>query len=232
MRPCPKFPASSEREGYRKWRMKATHWLWQMRRAGVCDSLLGNELLTALSNAPSGIENLVLSMDQDTLGFAGRPANWILGDPGQRSGVMEGIARLDARFLVDAFDESIAQLDRFYDLQRKGRMAEYLADFLQVYSDAQIGAGLGLDDSSLTWHLLKGAHVSTEERRIIMAQVGGNYSRFQDIYNLLADSLSRLAGIDLHDGKTQVWNRAGIRPPRLEGLGGQQGAWRLLPQLR
>ena len=45
---------------------------------------------------------------------------------------MEGIARLDARFLVDAFDESIMQLDRFYELSRKGRMAEYLADFLQV----------------------------------------------------------------------------------------------------
>ena len=116
--------------------MKATHWLWQMRRAGVCDSLLGNELLTALKNAPAGLENLIASMDQDTLAFPGRPANVAFGDPGQRSGIMEGIARLDARFLVDAFDESIIQLQRFYDLTRKGRMAEYLADFLQVYADA------------------------------------------------------------------------------------------------
>ena len=146
----PKFPASADREGYRKWRMKATHWLWQMRRGGVCDSLLGNQLLTALQNAPAGPVNLVASMDQDTLAFPGRPANLPFGDPGQRSGIMEGIARLDARFLVDAFDESIMQLDRFYELTRRGRMAEYLADFLQVYADAQIGAGLQLDDSSLT----------------------------------------------------------------------------------
>ena len=76
--------------------------------------------------------NLIATMDQDTLAFPGRPANLAFGDPGQRSGVMEGIARLDARFLVDAFDESIAQLDRFYDLSRKGRMAGYLADFAQV----------------------------------------------------------------------------------------------------
>ena len=104
----PKFPSASERGHYRKWRMKATHWLWQMRRGGVCDSLLGNELLTAMANAPAGLEEMIANMDQDTLGFPGRPANLAFNDPGQRSGIMEGIAMLDARFLVDAFDKRIA----------------------------------------------------------------------------------------------------------------------------
>ncbi len=182
--------------------MKPTHWLWQMRRGGVREGLLGNALLAALQDAPTGIENPIVSMGQDTLAFPGRPANPTFGDPGQRSGIIEGIARLGARFLADAFDGGIAQLDRFYDLSRKGRMAEYLADFVQVYTDAQISSGPQLDDSSLTWHLLRGAHISPQERQMIMLQVGGNYHRFQDIYNLLGNVLpyDKTLEIALADG--------------------------------
>ncbi len=49
--------------------------------------------------------------------------------------------------------------------------------------------------------------------------------RVRDIYDMLSEALQRVAGIELHNGKTKVWNRAGREPPRLEGLGGEEGAW-------
>ena len=106
------------------------------------------------------------------------------------------------------------QLDKFYELTRKGRMAEYLADFLQVYADAQIGAGLQLDDSSLTWHLLKEAHISHSERHMLMMQVGGNYHRFQDIFDLLAKVLpyDKSLNIAYADG-SEAGNQQ-VQPPQ------------------
>ena len=34
-----------------------------------------------------------------------------------------------------------------------------------------------------------------------------------------------VAGIELHNGKTRIWNRAGVEPPNIQDLGGEEGAW-------
>ena len=39
------------------------------------------------------------------------------------------------------------------------------------------------------------------------------------IYNLLQTFLRRMAGIQQHEGKTRVWNRAGVCPPDVAELG-------------
>ena len=43
----------------------------------------------------------------------------------------------------------------------------------------------------------------------------------RDVYNLLAEHLWRVAGIQLHTGKTRSWNKSGISPPNVEDLGEQ-----------
>ena len=43
--------------------------------------------------------------------------------------------------------------------------------------------------------------------------------RTRAIYDLLQDHLHRMAGIQLHEGKTRVWNRAGVCPPNVADLG-------------
>ena len=43
--------------------------------------------------------------------------------------------------------------------------------------------------------------------------------RVREVYNCLERHLTSVAGIWLHQGKTRVWNRAGLRPPNLEDLG-------------
>ena len=48
--------------------------------------------------------------------------------------------------------------------------------------------------------------------------------RVRDIYDLLCRALGDV-GIALHSGKTRVWNKAGQRPPRIDDLGGEKGAW-------
>ena len=40
-----------------------------------------------------------------------------------------------------------------------------------------------------------------------------------EIYNLLAETLQARAGIQLHEGKTRTWNRAGTPPPNMDDLG-------------
>ena len=43
------------------------------------------------------------------------------------------------------------------------------------------------------------------------------------LYNILGEVLFRVAGIHLHEGKTRVWNRGGMAPGQVEGLG--PAAW-------
>ena len=43
--------------------------------------------------------------------------------------------------------------------------------------------------------------------------------RTRTAYDTLAQVLPRKAGIQLHTGKTRVWNAAGVRPVNLEDLG-------------
>ena len=49
-------------------------------------------------------------------------------------------------------------------------------------------------------------------------------ARVRPIYDLLGEALLRHAGIELHAGKTKVWNRAGVKPPRVDDIG-REGAW-------
>ena len=53
----------------------------------------------------------------------------------------------------------------------------------------------------------------------VYAVTGPNRTR--DVYNLLAEHLWRVAGIQLHTGKTRSWNKSGISPPNVEDLGEQ-----------
>ncbi len=46
--------------------------------------------------------------------------------------------------------------------------------------------------------------------------------RVRAIYNMLGHALRRVAGIELHNGKTRVWNRRGIEPPDFSDLGGEE----------
>ena len=39
------------------------------------------------------------------------------------------------------------------------------------------------------------------------------------LYDLVAESLHRNAGIQLHQGKTRVWNRSGTVPDNVDSLG-------------
>ena len=48
--------------------------------------------------------------------------------------------------------------------------------------------------------------------------------RVRTIYDALEAALAD-AGIELHSGKTRVWNKAGERPPGIADLGGEEGAW-------
>ena len=146
--PCPKFPHDMSRDSYQRWRLKLGHWVWQMRRAGVCDSLLGNELLTRLSGAPNGAEEMIAKLPPEVLGFPGVAPNWLLGFAGVRSGIMEAVNMLDTKFGVDVFDEGIANMQRFYDLFRKGPMSYYIADFENAYGDASVNADLMVNDSA------------------------------------------------------------------------------------
>ena len=49
--------------------------------------------------------------------------------------------------------------------------------------------------------------------------------RVRRVYDLLEEALGRIAGIQLHSGKTRIWNRNNVLPPDIEGLGGEEGAW-------
>ena len=49
--------------------------------------------------------------------------------------------------------------------------------------------------------------------------------RVRTVYDWLSDAFGRIAGIELHSGKTRVWNRGGEMPPRIADLGGEEGAW-------
>ena len=60
-------------------------------------------------------------------------------------------------------------------------MAEYVADGKSLYADSTVAAEMVLSDPALPWHLLQGAHISKEERRVILAQVGGAYSRCSEV---------------------------------------------------
>ena len=53
----------------------------------------------------------------------------------------------------------------------------------------------------------------------VYAVTGPNRTR--NVYNLLAEHLWRVAGIQLHTGKTRLWNKSGISPPNVEDLGEQ-----------
>ena len=44
-------------------------------------------------------------------------------------------------------------------------------------------------------------------------------NRVRAVFDLLARELSEHAAIQLNEGKTRVWNRAGVRPPHMEDLG-------------
>ena len=44
-------------------------------------------------------------------------------------------------------------------------------------------------------------------------------NKVRAVFDLLARELSEHAGIQLNEGKTRVWNRAGMRPPHVEDLG-------------
>ena len=48
--------------------------------------------------------------------------------------------------------------------------------------------------------------------------------RVRPIYDMLAEAFRRHAGIELHAGKTKVWNKIGAEPPDIGDLGGQS-AW-------
>jgi len=65
-------------------------------------------------------------------------------------------------------------------------------------------------------HLLPGEH--------LFAYLDDVYAvaapeRIRTIYDLLAAALDEGACIQLHTGKTRVWNRAGVKPPDLDDLG-------------
>ncbi len=49
--------------------------------------------------------------------------------------------------------------------------------------------------------------------------------RVRVVYDMLREALGRIAGIELHNGKTRIWNRAGSKPPLIDDLGGDEGAW-------
>ncbi len=48
--------------------------------------------------------------------------------------------------------------------------------------------------------------------------------RVRTIYNKLHEALAE-TGIELHSGKTRVWNKAGECPPQIDDLGGDERAW-------
>ena len=108
--------------------MKLGHWVWQMRRTGVCGGLLGNELRTALSGAPNGAELMIAKLPPEVLGFPGVPANWMLNFAAVRSGIMEAITMLDSKFGVDAFDQGIHCMNTFYGCTCKGPVNHYVTD--------------------------------------------------------------------------------------------------------
>ncbi len=64
-------------------------------------------------------------------------------------------------------------------------MAEYIADRESLCEDSTVAAEMVLSDSALTWHLLQGAHISKEERRLILAHAGGDYSRYSEVKALM-----------------------------------------------
>ena len=123
-----------------------------MRRAGVCDSLLGNEMLTSLNGPPNGAEQMIPKLPPEVLGFLGVPANWSLNLAGVRSSIMEAVSMLDSKFGVDAFDEGIHCMNMFYGCARKGPMSHYVTNFENLYEEATIDADMILSSSAKSWH--------------------------------------------------------------------------------
>ena len=121
-----------------------------------------------MSGAPHGAEQMIAKMPPEVLGFPGLAANWLLGFPGMESGIMEAIEALDRKFGVDAFDEGIHSMHRFYDCMRKGLMAHFVADFENFYEDAVINADMALSDSAKSWHFLKGCSLHAHEVKNIL----------------------------------------------------------------
>ena len=63
-----------------------------------------------------------------------------------------------------------------------------------------------------------------QEEELLLAFLDDIYivsspARTRTIYNLLQVHLHSIAGIQLHEGKTRVWNRAGECPPDVADLG-------------
>ena len=70
---CPDFPKSFKDMPYRTWRLHMVHWIWNMREAVVCESLLGSKLLAALKDGAGGVYEAAIQVDPRVLGHGGRP---------------------------------------------------------------------------------------------------------------------------------------------------------------
>ena len=73
VRPCPKFPSSTDQQSYKDWRRRMMHWWAQALRMGVDEGLLGNELLQALQGSPKVAQNVVARMPPQVLNSPGAP---------------------------------------------------------------------------------------------------------------------------------------------------------------
>jgi len=89
VRPAPTFPSDFQSKSYREWRLEVTHWVWDMRRQQVAESLLAGSFRESLKTGAGGVHNNALLIDPRIWGHNGRP-KYTYGpyDPGELSGVV------------------------------------------------------------------------------------------------------------------------------------------------
>ena len=181
VRPCPKFPSSTDQQSYKDWRRRMMHWWAQALRMGVDEGLLGNELLQALQGGPKVAQNLVARMPPQVLSSAGAPPVPLWGYPGAASGIRIALSKLDANYKRDLEDEELDALERFYKTERTGEMREFIEIFEENLEEAATRASFMCSASALSWHLIRGAKLSGLQRLLLMTQVQGDLRRYFDI---------------------------------------------------
>ena len=190
VKPCPKFPRSFKDEPYRAWRMALVHWVWQMRTACICESLLGAPLLEALKEGASGVWEAAVMLDPRILRSAGRPANgnyW--GDPGELSGTVWYVeAVLDEEFLRKEYEYGRTARESYYKIRRNGTTSQdVISRQDRAYALAGVLGDFKLSNTARTDQLFLAVGLDGPQKANVLLQVRGDESRYHEIKQIIKD---------------------------------------------
>ena len=124
VKPCPEFPkrVRDYEGGYTGWRMAFVHWVWTLRRAMICESLMSTSFMEAMKGGDAGVHEQVIMIDPRILGNPGRPVGtYGPQDPGQLSGVVWFVeSHMDRDHGRRITEEGQQAIDAHYAVKRDG----------------------------------------------------------------------------------------------------------------